>query len=380
MRRHLLLTLAVLMGGVPVLAATSNAGFGLDAFNRSVGATTRGNAVFSPISFEFDCVVLSEAFGALTRAKYAETMGVLNGLENVYQPIYERLSSATDHQFSFLTARGFCVPDERKAHPAYRSWMQRTFSAEAFSKDFLKGAECWFRARMDGEMEDFAFSDRFTSEGFYTYYDLVSVRFSWREPFPTNNTKTINFRLEDGSTTAIPAMCDLRLADVWVRKNHTVLRLPISDESWIFFLLPKEGLAIRDIRGEVTSTTLLDLTGGIKAITEPGITHGAASIVIPKMDIRMESDIRPALSYFGFPVVDMERMESGIRPKLMRQCVRFRLDEQGLDKDPLAEKPLEEVVASLPDTPRVILNRPFLFFVYHEPTQSIPVVGQFMGR
>jgi len=376
--KRIILLAAFLLGAQ--LMAASNAGFGLDAFNRSVSAVTRGNAVFSPISFEFDCVVMSEAFGALTRAKYAETMGVLNGLENVYQPVYERLSAASEHKFSFLTARAFCVPDERKAHPAYRTWMQRTFTAEAFSQDFTKGAECWFRARMEGDMEDFEIPEKERREGFYSFYDLVSVRCSWREPFPTNNTRTISFHLEDGGTNAIPAMCDLRLADVWERKNHTVMRLPLADESWLFVLLPKEGLAVRDIRGELTSSKFVDLTSGIKSITETDISHGATAIVLPKIDIQMESDIKPAFSYFGFPLSDMERMEKGIRPKFMRQCVRFRLDETGLDEKPLAEKPLDQVVSALPDTKRVVLNRPFLFFVYHEPTMTIPVVGQFMGR
>lgn len=378
MKRQVILA-ALLFAGLQLMAA-SNAGFGLDAFNRSVSAAARGNAVFSPISFEFDCVVISEAFGALTRAKYAETMGVLNGLENVYQPIYERLSNASENRFQFLSARGFCLPDERKTHPAYRAWMQRTFSAEAFSHDFTKGASCWFRARMEGTMEDFSLPEREIREGFYSFYDLVSVHCSWREPFPTNNTRTIVFHLEDGSTNAMPAMCDVRIADVWERKNHTVMRLPLADESWLFVLLPKEGLSVRDIRGEITSSKFIDLTGGIKSITEPNITHGATTIVLPKIDVQLESDIKPAFAYFGFPISDMERMEKGIRPKNIRQRVRFRMDEKGLDDRPLAEKPVDQIVATVPGSQRIVLNRPFLFFVYHEPTTTIPVVGQFMGR
>ena len=73
-------------------------------------------------------------------------------------------------------------------------------------------------------------------------------------------------------------------------------------------------------------------------------------------------------------------MDSTIRPSQVKQCVRFRLDEQGLDAEPLVEKSEENVVHGDASTKRFILNRPFVFFVYHEPTGTVPVAGQFTGR
>jgi len=362
------------------LIAATHSGFGLDAFNRAISAATRGNAVFSPFSFEIDSVIFSEAFGALTRAKYAETMGVLNGLESVYLPLHEELTKQDVRSMSFLHARAFCVPDERKAHPAYRQWMQKTFSAETFSVGFQKGAECWFRSRMDGEMEDFKLPPKAAADGSYSFYDLMSFRCAWKDPFPTNNTRDIKFQLEDGSNRVIPAMCDLRTADIWARSNVTILRLPMSDSDWFYALLPNQGRTVRDIRRELSSATVVNIIAGMKSITEDGISHNAAAIVIPKMDIVCETDLKMPFGYFRFPMTEMERMEKDIRPKFIRQRVRFRLDEFGADGFAFGEKPVDQIVKASQHTIRFVLNRPFLFFVHHERTSTIPVVGQFMGK
>lgn len=363
----------------PVLAAV-NGGFGLDAFNRAVSASTSCNAVFSPISFEIDCVVMSEAFGALTRANFAEKMGVLNGLEQVYQPIYERLIAGGEKGLSFLSARGFCLPDERKSHSAYRAWMQRTFGAEAFSQVFKEGAERWFQSRLEGDFDDFEIPFGAISEKGYSYYDLVSVNVAWAEPFPTNLTRSIDFALESETNTSVMAMCDMRLVDVWERNNLTVIRLPLVDSSWFYALLPKPGNRIRDIRGELSSKTLLDLVTGFKSLTESGISHGPAVIALPTMDITFQSNLAQPFTYFGFPVSGMERIDGTFTPREIKQWTRFKLAENGQSQQPLPEKTIDQTAAKSPDTKRLVFNRPFLFFVYHEPTSTIPIVGQYSGR
>lgn len=375
-----LLAFVLLSLSILEVCAAPNAGFGLDAFNRAVSAATRGNVVFSPFSFEIDSVVFSEAVDALSRAKLAETMGVLNGLESVYRPLHEELTVSGSSHFTFLDARGFSLPDERKTNPTYRQWLQKTFCAEAFTASFRKGAEAWFRARLDGTMEDFSFEQDISSGTSYSYYDLVYACFPWQDPFPTNNTREISFNANAANAITLKAICDLRIADVWKRKNYSALRLPLSKDSYFFALLPNKDVEVRDIRGELSSKTISDFICGFKSVTELGISHGPVAIVIPKMDITSEVDLKLPFEYFRFPTKGMERMQKEIKPQILRQRIRFQFDERGPDGQLIAEKPLDKIVNSTDDTIRFILNRPFLFFVYHEPTVTIPIVGQFMGR
>jgi len=362
------------------IQAAPNAGFGLDAFNRAVSASVRGNAVFSPFSFEIDSVIFSEAVDVLTRAKLAESMGVLNGLENVYSPLYVKMTTADSTKSSFLDARGFCIADERKINPVYRLWLQRTFSAEMFSDTFRKGAECWFRSRLDGDMESFSFPHDVVADGFYSYYDLVVVHFPWKDPFPTNNTRKIDFKVSQDKTTTLQAFSDLRNCDIWECKNYSALRLQMTEETFFFALLPKANVEIRDLRGELSSNKLNDLVYGFNSITELGLSHEPAVIVIPKIDFVFEADLQLPFDYFQFPTQGMERMQKGLKPRYLRQRVRFVMDERGCGGAVIAEKPSDAVINLTDNTKRFFLNKPFLFFIYHVPTAAIPVVGQFMGQ
>lgn len=352
----------------------SNSGFGIDAFNRSVSAATRGNAVFSPVSFEIDCVIFSEAFGALTRSKIAEAMGVLTGLESVYHPIYQDFSTASDPSFRLLSARAFCLPDEHKTNRTYRQWMQQTFSGEAFSFAYKNGAECWFRARMEGDMENFALPDKAVTDGRYSYFSLHSISCAWQQWSGMSNTvSTVQFHLADKSVRPLPAMTGLCHVDIWKRKNSTVLHWHLEKGVGFFAIVPNEDLAVRDIRGEFTSNTISEFISVIKSITELNIRHEICQLTLPEIDIASESDMKLVFGYFQFPMTEMERMESGIQPGFVKQHVRFRIQPK---TDTLSELPYDNMSGS---AKQVVLNRPFVFFVFHERTQTIPVSGQFTG-
>ena len=382
MRRALVLLLAAMSSAFSVHAAEAlHVRFEADAFNRAVPASARGNAVFSPYAFEIGCVALSDAFGPIVKAQFAERLSVLTDLEQTYNPIVSRFRNfSATNGFSVLMARALCLPDRRMAQSSYRSEIQRLYATEVCQAKPKDGVESWFRAMLDGEMEDFALGDAPPQQNAYSYHEAVSVRFSWKEPFPTANTKDIAFHLADGGQRAVSAMRDLRMADIWEAKRFSMLRLPLADGGWFFALLPAEGLSVGDIRSEFNSAKVDDLLTVMDSVTVTGVSHGPAAVVIPKMDITTEVGLSDAFAYFRFPLKGFARMNPELRPATVSQRMRFRLDEQGLDPEPLVSKAEESQVRASADTKKFVLNRPFLFFVFHMPTGTIPVAGQFTGR
>ena len=360
--------------------AVVHARFGADAFNRAISAATRGNAVFSPYSFEVGCIALCDAFDPITKAHFAERIGVLSDLEEVYGAIMSRIGDAqTTNRFSVVTARAICLPDARMANVVYRRQLQLVYATEICPGIPANGAECWLRSAMDGDMEDFSIPDGTITSDTFAAYDLVSVRFSWLAPFPTENTRGVQFQLADGSKKTIEAMCDIRNADIWRNRRFSMIRLPLADGAWFYALLPAEGMTVGDIRNEFTSATVDDILAVMNSVTVSGVSHGPAVIVLPKMQIMSDLDLKGVFGYFKFPLRGFQRMPSDIAPAAVRQRVRFRLDEQGLDAEPLVSKQSDQVVRANADTQKFLLVRPFLFFVYHEPTGMIPVAGQFTG-
>ena len=354
--------------------------FGADAFNQAVAPGSKNTAVFSPLSFELDSVALSDAFDPITKAHFAETLGVLSDFEGVYGRIVLSMRGAAEsNRFSFASARAICLPDMRMASVAYRREIQDMFSAEICPGSPKEGAECWLRNMMDGDMEDFDIPLGSVSSGKYTFYDLASVKFSWQEPFPTSNTRNIAFVKEDGHRTDIEAICDIRNADLWENRRYTLIRLPLADSSWFFALVPVGQTALADIRDEFSSERVDNLLSVMNSMTVTGVSHGPVAIVIPKMDVTSTVNLTGVFGHFQFPLKGFQRMDGEMRPAIARQRVRFRLDEQGLDDEPLVEKTAENMIHADANTKRFVLNRPFLFFVVHEPTGTVPLAGQFTG-
>ena len=380
--RLFVLACAALAGTCGLAAQNTNhARFGADAFNRAVSVAAKGTAVFSPLSFELDSVALSDAFDPITKAHFAETLGVLSDFEGVYGRIVGRLQEAAQtNRFSFVSARAMCVPDMRMASVTYRRDVQSLFSAEICPATPKDGAECWLRNMMDGDMEDFDIPLGAVGSGRYAFYDLASVKMSWKEPFPTANTRGISFATDDGRRIEVEAMCDIRCADLWENRRFSMIRLPLADEAWFFALVPNGEQTLGDIRSDFSSLKVDDLLSVMNSVTVTGVSHGPVAIVIPKMDVTSTVDLVGVFGYFRFPLKGFSRLDAEMRPALAKQHVRFRLDERGLDPEPLVEKSAEEIVHADADTKRFLLTRPFLFFVYHEPTGTIPLAGQFTGR
>lgn len=381
MNRALLLLAFLPLAAAAVDRTAVHVRFGADAFNAAVPAGTSGNAVFSPYSFEIGCVALSDAFDSITKAHFSETIGVLSDISDMYGEMMARIRDAamSTNRFSVLTARAICIPEAQMASVPYRRELQSKFSVEVCSGTRLTGAECWLRAAMDGEMEDFQIPLGAISTGTYAMYDLVSVRFSWQEPFPTSGTRNIRFRLADGTFRDVESMCDVRCADVWRNRRFSMLRLPLADGAWFYALLPAEGLSLGDIRGEFSSERVDVLLAVMKSVTVFGVSHGAVSVAVPKMDMTTDMDVSGVFQRFKFPLKGFERMDARMRPSAVRQRVRFRMDEQGLDSEPLAARDVATAVHADADAQKFALDRPFLFFIYHEPTGTIPVAGQFTG-
>ena len=379
MRRLFSLAVAILAARLLFAAETVHARFGADAFNRAVSVATSGNAVFSPYSFEINSVALSDAFDPIVKAHFAETIGVLSDLEEIYGSIFARMKSAATNRFSVVTARAFCLPETKMANVPYRCDIQRVYSMEVCPGIPATGAERWLRAAVDGDMEDFSIPLGTVTRDTYALYDLVSVRFSWKNPFPKANTRKLSFVHEDGTRSEVEAMCDLRNVDVWRNRRFSLMRLPLADQAWFYAMLPAEGVSVGDIRGELSSQTIDNLLSVMKSVTITGVSHDPVAVAVPKMDVTTELDLSGVYQYFKLPLKGFARMDSAMRPSAVRQRVRLRVDEQGLDPAPLDIKPESEVVRAVENTQRFILNRPFLFFVYHEPTGMIPVAGQFTG-
>ena len=362
------------------LSAARRVGFETDAFNRIYPASFAKSLVFSPASFEIDCAVIAESLETIPKANVSETLGVVMSLESLYAPIVEAYAVRTNG-LSVISARGFCVPSMKDSAPAFRQHLERVYGAEVMRLIPTHGAESWFRATMDGEMEDFTIPAHVARSERFAYYDLVSVAVSWREPFPTENTRKIKFRATpEAEPQSVTCMSDVRVADTYETKEYEMLRLPLKDDAWFYAILPKEGFGLGEARADLSSMEIDRLLAVMGSVSDPGVAHGPVAIVLPKLALRSHLNFGAALTYFRIPGTGLQHVAGDRSAYEFVQVAKFALAEQGPAERPLARKPAEAVVPLTPQVKRMVFNRPFLFFVYHEKTQTIPVAGQYCGE
>jgi len=377
MRRLALATVVILSAAW--LPAASHYGVGADAFSRAVPSLQAETRVFAPFSFEVDCVVFAEAVDTLSRAAVAEALGMLSGFAPEYPPILKRLETCTNG-FSFVEARGFCVPEIDEPNPVFRRQLQRDYGVVT-CRDFpVEGANSWFRASMDGQMEDFSVAVDGHGERRFGYYDLVSIRVAWQEPFPLNNSRKLPFACADGTRPKLDFMADVRVADTLETSEFQLLRLPLRGGFQFYALSPRGKASLDDIRKEASATEVGTLLASLRSVINPGVARGPTVVVLPRLELDTTTDVTETMHLFKCPTQGLTGIAANCPAREVVQRVRFRLLEHAEDEKPLTEKPVDSQVRMESCARKAVLNRPFLFLVVDETTETIPVMGQFTGR
>lgn len=353
-----------------VAEAGRTIGFNADSFNRAIPGNYSKNAVFSPYAFEFDAVILADASDPITRANVAETLGVLAELDGVYVPLYK--------DRPFICAKAFCVPEPSKVSPVLRKVLQDNYDTSVLRTFPTKGAEAWLKAAVDGEMEDFQIFSKVAHKERFAFFDLVSARFDFEEPFPTANTREFNFETATGEKKRVEMMIDARIADTWETSRFSVLRLPMKGGNMFYAIMPKGESTLSDIRRAISSERIDIMLSIMSSVTESGVSRGPVAIALPKMDIVSSFDIGSALRYFRFPSSKLAAIDGDMPSSQLLQRTRFRLDENGAS-EPLEKKLAENEVRIDKSTKRMFFTSPFIFFVYNQETASMPVAGQYTG-
>lgn len=352
-------------------------GFSMTAFNTAVPNGAE-NAVFSPFAFELDCAAISEAFGPIEKAKYVETLGALVGYENIYRPLRQHYLASVTNGFELVSARAFLTPSLRLVSTKYRSYVQQEYGVHACPvKPFPDGAESFLRTAMDGLMEGFSLPREIVDSKRVSFVDLESFSCPWSEPFSRADTRKMPFAAVDGSRSDLEFISGVRNVGLYEGDRYSMVRIPMANGVFFFAVLPPKGATVGSVRGDFASDRLGTSLVILRSITEKGVYNGPVEIALPKFSVDSSVDLLPAFRAAEFPIGGFKDIFLGEEGSLdnIVQRVRFSVDENGCG----VTSATREAAVSGSAAKKFICDRPFLFFVYHEPTQTIPVAGIFAG-
>lgn len=366
--RKLWLLLALLIVGVAA-RAERRAGIAIGYVAPSLLAES-GSALTSPYGFELDAALFSEGFDPIAKAGFAEALGVLIGYDSVYFPMMAALEAAATNGFKVLSARAFLVPEMRFVSPAYRAQLHFEYAAAvgAMRPDY-RGIESWLKAKVDGEMEDFAIPPEVTVEDRISFFDLESVAVKAAKPYDRRALCLMDFTRADGARVKVEALCDRREFGLYEAEDYQLFRLALADNGEFYALMPKAGAAAANIAREFSRERFEELVAVFDSVSNPKVRSVEAVLSIPRFDETCEFDLSQAFMAAKMPIKGFKTINNGYSPKRMLQRIRFRLAEPSAnDAETVAEG----------DGYR--LDRPFVFFVYHRPTEAVVVLGKYDGR
>ena len=372
MKKLVSIFLALALYACACAHAARTSAFGLDVFNVVAPVTNLTNLAFSPMSFELDACLFAEACDSIGRANVAEAMGVLTEFDSVYGPILKRYAEvAATNGVSFLAARAFCLPSIAMASSDYRRRIFSLCGAEV-CRDFpVKGAECWFRAKMMGEMEGFTLPVVQSSADRYYFFDLVSVKAAWRGA--STGSARREFTLPDGTKKTLDFFTSRRTIRFRRGLDYTLYRLPLADETDLYVFLPEPGKSLVDVRVSLWGEKLREVLLSVDEMGTDKAGPARASIVFPKLDFVSETDLSPALLFSKVPQGAFRSMKATLVRRDSMELMRLRIvDDERI--------PVDDPEYTSNDLGEVAFDRPFIYMIHRKADDTMIALGQFTAQ
>ncbi|MBR0197227.1 MAG: hypothetical protein IJQ34_03755 [Kiritimatiellae bacterium] len=349
--------------------------FGVEAYNANFPARDiKTNTLFSPLALEHDCCTLAEAFDSIGRANVAEKLGVMTDFPSVYGPIIESFANADEtNRVEFISARAICVKDSSKADKEYRRKIFELNGSSVCSAWPTIGVERWFRAKMDGNMEDYLVpASKITSTG-YTLLDVDYIGAEFPDDVKVEDL-TADFTKDEMKKT-LPF---LKISTSLVfRYDDGILslKIPLKGGADLYIFTTTNEKPLSDVRKVVNGDNFKSIIYNHQPVEGRGAKESSFDLYLPKIDYTSSCDLDKALDFANVAESGFQSLDKALRKRVSRQTARLNISKSKFPKQPEAQ---ELQVNS--KRKRMVIDRPFLFFIHMNEFDLIPAIGEFLGE
>ncbi|XP_029985045.1 protein Z-dependent protease inhibitor-like [Sphaeramia orbicularis] len=197
----------------------------------------------------------------------------------------------------------------------------------------------------------------------------ASHRVRFTLPFNASQTREERFYVDKYHVVMVPMMfrSDKYFLAYDRQLQVGVLKLPMAEGVAMLVILPDEGVDITDVEDKVTAEKV---QGWIRQLKKTRL-----EVQLPRFLLERSYSLQDVLQTMGVTQVfqdeaDFSNMGGTKGPKLT-QVVHKSI----INVDETSTTPATDVVFSSPP-PRLTINRPFLFVVYHEATSTLMSIGR----
>lgn len=346
---------------------------GIDAFNAAVPQDSTKTVAFSPLAFELDCCVFAEALDPIGRANVSEKLSVKTDFDGAYAPIFETFDNMPEtNRVFFASARTIGVTDISKVNADFkRRVFDMSMSASISRLWPQKGAERWFKAKLEGWMEGFVMPLGKLGSHQYSVVDAAVIAAYLQDDAGCVPSET-NFRLSNGELKKIPFITFQAKVDFRRNNESALMRVPLRGDAFLYLMIDdNEGNSLAPLRKTIAGDSIHAL------MLEPidpnlkGSGSEVCEIALPQFDFISTIDTAKSFEVLGIQEKELTYLYPELSSRSAFQSVRFILDKGNVPED---VEPLSNA------TTKMTFNRPFLFFVHCPDSNTIPVIGQFTGE
>ncbi|XP_032622720.1 plasminogen activator inhibitor 1 [Chelonoidis abingdonii] len=369
--------------------AQLSANFGVKVFQAVAKASPDRNVAFSPFGVASVLSMLQMAAAGESRSQIKAAMeyGVNErGIPQALRWLRKELT-ALKNQDRVDIADALFVQRDLGLTPRFMKTFARTFRQTVKQVNFTEGERArfiinsWVKDSTHGMISDFLGPGTVDDLTRLVLVNAVYFKGLWKLPFLEANTRQRIFHKSDGSRVVVPMMeqtAKFNYGEFFTpdRVDYDVVELPYHGDTLSM-------LIAAPYRREVplaTLTRLLDarLLGEWKA----NMTQVPRQLVLPKFSLESESDLRRPLQQLGVRDVfdlgaaDFSSLsaEESLYVAQALQKVKIEVNESGTK----ASSATAAIVYARMSPLEIIMDRPFLFVVRHNPTGAILFMGQVM--
>ncbi|XP_048224509.1 plasminogen activator inhibitor 1 [Perognathus longimembris pacificus] len=363
--------------------------FGVKVFQQVAQEAKDRNVVFSPYGVASVLAMLQLTTGGETQQQIQTAMGFRideRGVASALRQLHQELMGPWNKD-EISTTDAIFVQRDMKLVKGFMPHFFKLFRTTVKQVDFLEEERAryiindWVKTHTKGMISDLLGRGAVDQLTRLVLVNALYFNGRWKTPFPESNTHHRLFHKSDGSTISVPMMAQTN------KFNYTEFTTP-DGHLYDILELPYHGetlsmLIAAPFRKEVPLSALTSiLDAQLISQWKAKMLRLPRLLVLPKFSLETEINLQTPLENLGMtdmfnPVqADFSSLsdQEPLHVSQALQKVKMEVDESGT----VASSSTAVVVSARMAPEEVIMDRPFLTVVRHNPTGTILFMGQVM--
>ncbi len=360
-----------------------------------------GNLFFSPYSISLALAMVYGGAHGATETQMADTLHFTLPQDRLH-PAFNSLDQSLESLNQPAGSQPTATPGEPQGlqlNIANSIWGQKDFpfsqsyldllalnyGAGLRLADFMNAPEPsrqeinnWVSDQTNAKIKDLFPQGSISSDTRLALANAIYFKASWYEPFQESGTQPGTFHLKDGSTVDVPMMKSGDTASLFEQgQGFQAVGLPyFGGNTMMVIVLPDQGM-FDSVEAGLDAAKLNTIFTGLQ--------NGKVDLTMPKFTFSSEFGLADTLKAMGMPdAFDPNKADlSGIdgQKDLFISGVFHKafvaVDEQGTEA--AAATGISVGLTAIQQSHTVVVDRPFLFYIYDQSTNTILFAGRVMN-